>query len=326
MTPVSHFAQYLLKLDPNRSGARTCIFNFLRHLVDPQTPFTPAVLQMFYARALQLDHWQRNAVHLSDTIRADLSGYLKAHAVEDEAKVWENLRHADTLQVVRLNLYQDFEDLVHFEHRTRVRNGEQIKTLPSGETQIMVLLLSPSGTLEVKVYPNMALVWGAQLRLVAPVSQLHYSSQLELMPQVRQYLEGSLLTTHSFTIDLDGVHGLVTRGHSFQKFETFIRAQLSETQDLFHSLKRLERHFINPQSDPYYQDLVTKLERANRLVAQARGDHLMEIEKILKRGRSNLNSVFPNDRLLSLLVTHLEYGLNQRKGTPEAGPHLHPTQ
>ncbi len=313
MTAVSHFAQYLLKLDPTRSPARACLYNFVKHLTDPKLPFTPSVLQTFYARVLQFDHWQRESQALADTVRADLQAYLKDHSLKGETNVWSGLRHADELQVVKLNLAQDLSDLAHTEHESRLKAGDQLKTIALSESQILVLLLSPTGNLEVKVYPNLALVWGSRLRLVAPVSQLYYSSQLELMPQMKQVLEGSLMTIHSFSMDLDGVHGLVTRGHTLQKFETFIRAQLSETKDLFHSLKRLEKHYINPQSDPYYQELVGRLERANRMVGQARGQHLAEIERVLGRARSSLNHVFPNDRLLSLLVTHLEYGLSQNR-------------
>jgi hypothetical protein len=162
----------------------------------------------------------------------------------------------------------------------------------------------------------MAIVWGSRLRLTAPVTQLYYSSDLELMPHVRQVLEGSLLTTHCFHVDSEGVHGLITRGSTFQKFETFIRAKLQDTQDLFASLKKVERHFINPQSDPYYQEMVTRLERANRLLGVQNHDGLLEAERVLNKGRLILKNVFPNDRLLTLLVTHLDYGINQKRAHP----------
>ena len=148
------------------------------------------------------------------------------------------------------------------------------------------------------------------------------------MPQVRQVLEGSLMTTHCFHVDYEGVHGLITRGYTFQKFETYIRAKLSETQDLFASLKKVERHFIDAQSDPYYQDMVSRLERANRMLGNPSLDALAEAERALNRGRLGLKNIFPNDRLLTLLVTHLEYGISQRRNTvPGPFPsHQHKTQ
>lgn len=316
MTPVSQFAQYLLKLDPQRNQARFALFNFTKHVIDSNSPFTPEVIQTFYARVLQFDHWRQNSEALSDTVRADLKGYLQQHALGNESEAWLSLRHPDTLQLVDIKLQQDIEDLVMAEHQPRQKSGDQIKALRMDDGRVMALLLSPSGSLEVKVYPSMALVWGPRLRLVTPTTQLTYSSELELMPHVHQILEGSLMTNHCFHVDAEGTHGLVTRGYTFQKFETFIRAKLSETQDLFSSLKKVERYFINPQSDSYYQEMVSRLERANRLLNTPSMDNLAEAEKALNRGRLCLKNIFPNDRLLTLLVTHLDYGINQRRQNP----------
>ena len=313
MTSVSQFAQYLLKLDPQRNQARFTLYNFMKHIMEPSLPFTPAVIQAFYARVLQFDHWQNDAALLSETVRADLEAYTRQFCLPEELAQWKALRHPDTLQIVKLKVFQDLEDLVHNEHEPRLTSGDQLRLVRLSEQQILTLILSASGNLEAKVYPNLALVWGPRLRLVAPVSHLTYSAELELMPHVRQLLEGSLLTTHAFHIDSDGVHGLITRGSTFQKFETFIRAQLPETQDMFSSLKRIERHFINPQSDPYYQDMVAKLERANRLLNNPSGENINMAEKALNKGRIALKNIFPNDRLLTLLVTHLDYGIIQRR-------------
>lgn len=313
MTPVSQFAQYLLKQDPQRNPGRQTLFNFIKSILEPDLPFSPQVIQYFYARILQFEQWQVDAQLLSDTVRTDVSNFLNQYASQEEIAAWKGLRHSDTLQVVPLKVFQDLEELVHSEHLTRRKSGYEIKTLKISDSHVLALLLSSIGTLEVKVYPNLALVSGARLRLVAPTTHLFYGADFELMANVRQILEGSLLTTHCFHVDGEGVHGLVTRGHTLQKFETFIRAKLSETQDLFYSLKKVERHFINSQTDPFYQELVSRLERANRLLNNPTPANLIEAEKALNRGRLSLKNIFPNDRLLTLLVTHLDYGINQRR-------------
>ena len=313
MTPVSHFAQHLLKLDPQRNQARLTLFNFLKAFMEPNLAFTPGIIQAFYARVMQFDHWRNDAVALSETVRGDLLAYVRQYNLEKDTDEWEKLRHPDTLQIVQLKMFKDLEELVENEHEARRKSGDQLRLVKLSETQILALILMPTGGVDVKVYPNLAIVWGPKLRMVAPVSQLHYSAEMELIPGVRQTLEGSLLTTHCFHVDDEFVHGLITRGYTFQKFETFIRARLPETQDLFTSLKKLERHFINPQSDPYYQEMVTRLERANRLLTNPNPENVAMAEKALNKGRLCLKTVFPNDRLLTLLITHLDYGINQRR-------------
>ena len=310
---MSQFAQYLLRLDPQRNPARLTLFNYLKHVCEPQLAFTPEVVQGFYGRVLQFDQWRQDAQLLSETVRGDLLNFLKQHVLEGQIEMWRALRHPDTMQIVNMQLFEDFSELAQLEHESRRRSGDQIKSIKLSDTETLVLILSPSGCLEAKVFANLAVIWGPRLRLVTPITHLYYSSELELMPHLRQTLQGSLLTTHVFQVDADGVHGLVTRGHTFQKFETFIRAKLSETQDLFSSLKRVERHFINPQTDPFYQELIGRMERAIRLLNQPSMDNLAEAERVLNRGRSLLRSVFVNDRLLTLLVTHLEYGISQHR-------------
>ena len=100
-------------------------------------------------------------------------------------------------------------------------------------------------------------------------------------------------------------------------FYQFIRAKLTETQDLFYSLKRLEKHFINAQSDPFYQEVVAHLEKAHKNLAHPNPDTIMAADKALTKGRLVLRNVFPNDRLLQILVTHLEYGITQTRANNE---------
>src|ERR1035437_6302585 len=134
MTSVNQFAQYLLKLDPKTNQARLTLYNFLKHVMDPTLPFSPAIIQAFYARVLQFNHWQNDSQSLSETVRADVHSYVKQFANNDEAAGWAKLRHPDTLQVVELKVFQDLEDLVETEHLPRRKSGDQVKLVRLSET------------------------------------------------------------------------------------------------------------------------------------------------------------------------------------------------
>lgn len=134
MTPVSQFAQYLLKHDLQRNPARLTLFNFIKHILEPGLPFSPAVIQMFYARVLQFDHWQNEANQLAEIVRNDVEGYLKQNANETELAAWVSLRHSDTLQIVPLRLFQDLRELVEAEHAPRRKSGDEIKTIRLSDT------------------------------------------------------------------------------------------------------------------------------------------------------------------------------------------------
>jgi hypothetical protein len=321
MNSVTQFAQYLLRLDPQKSQGRLALFNYMKHILDPQDPFTPQTIENFYARALNFDHWQVQAQSLSQEVREDLAGYLKQQNLETPE--WKNIRHADEIQIIDLKHLRDFEQIIKNSEGSRQKSGDKIKLMKISDEEVISLFLSSLGTLEVQVFGPKAMVIGARLFPLAPRCHLHYSSNMELMPHVRHILQGSMMTTISFFQDEQGLNGLVTRGHTFQKFETFLRARVNDNQDLFSSLKRIERNFINPQSDPYYQELVQSLEKANRAVQSPHGRafNIPAAEKTLQKGSLALRNAFPNDRLLQLLVTHLEYGIRHASTNPENHPY-----
>ena len=313
MISATQFAQYLLRLDPQRSNARLALYNYLKHIVEPNEPFTPQTIARFYSLALNFDNWQTNAQSLAQDVRDDLQSFF-THAKIDDPE-WRKLRHADEIQVVLLKNSRDFEETVQAQESARRKSGDRFKLIRVSETELLSVFLTALGMLEVKLFAPRAMINGRFIVPLAPIGHLHYSAGLELLPHVRQRLQGSLMTTISFFQDENGLNGMITRGHTFQKFETFVRARGSDNHDLFTSLKRIERYYINPQSDPYYQDLVHALERANHLLhsPQARGLNLQMAEKALQKGQSALRTAFPNDRLLQLLITHLDYGIRQNR-------------
>lgn len=312
MTSVTQFAQHLMKLDPHRTPARQCFYNYLKHILDPIEPFTPSVLDDFYKRALQLDFWHQNAKDLGKSIKADLQLYLDQNPAEKDLG-WNRVKHADEFQVITIHQERDFFKILELSEKSRLQEADRLKLISMGGQQVLSLVLSQVGAIEVRVYSQKAYISGAQLKPLGPVSQLFYNSRLELMPHVKQTLAGSLLTILSFSAEEDGIHGVVSRGHCFQKFETFIHSKISDHFDLFNQIKKIERFFVDPQSDPYYRDLISQLEKINLGLKHPTPIQLQMAEKILRKAQSALKNAFPGDRLLQLLVTHLDLGIAQAK-------------
>lgn len=312
MTSVTQFAQHLMRLDPHRSPARQCLFNYLKHIIDPIEPFTPQVIEDFYNRALHLDFWRQNHKELGQSVKKDLASYFNQEP-ESKDLDWDHIRHADEIQVLNIHNEKDFLKILAEDENSKLQSGDRLKLIPTGSHQILSMILSEVGTLEVKLYPLIASISGARLKPLGPISHLYYNSKMELMPHVRQTLEGSLLTVISFSLEEDGLHGVVSRGHGFQKFETFIKSKPSDHYDLFNQLKKLERFYINPQSDPYYREIVSALEQSSLRLKTPSPMILQMAEKNLLKGQSALKNAFPGDRLLKLLVTHLDLGLQQAK-------------
>ena len=107
MTSVTQFAQHLMRLDPHRSPARQCLFNYLKHIIDPIEPFTPQVIEDFYNRALHLDFWRQNHKELGQSVKKDLASYFNQEP-ESKDLDWDHIRHADEIQVLNIHNEKDF--------------------------------------------------------------------------------------------------------------------------------------------------------------------------------------------------------------------------
>lgn len=125
------------------------------------------------------------------------------------------------------------------------------------------------------------------------------------MPQILQ-------TGHAnwakFQLDEEmGCHGLLVKGYSFQKTEAFLGKEMSEYAELYFGLKQLERFYIDLKSDPLYQELTALLEKALNMVGSSHPEAYSLADNALRRGRMALKNIFPDDKLLRLLVGNLEY-------------------
>ena len=65
------------------------------------------------------------------------------------------------------------------------------------------------------------------------------------------------------------------------------------------------------------------LSPSNRLLTNPHPDNVEMAERALNKGRICLKNAFPNDRLLTLLITHLDYGINQSRS--QSTDHRNPT-
>jgi len=75
---------------------------------------------------------------------------------------------------------------------------------------------------------------------------------------------------------------------------------------LFYPLKRLEQFFINRKSDPMYIELTGLLEKALELMNTGHPEAFKFANAAMERGRLALEHIFPDDKLVRLLINNLE--------------------
>jgi hypothetical protein len=309
MVTVSLLAQYLLKLDPQKNVGRISFYHFLKNFCDINDRLTADTVQGFYRRALGFQYWQTHQDALGQIVEQDLLAFEQQVALPFQV---QELRHPHKMQIVALKHERDAAAILTSALSESLRHGERLKVLPYGEGRWMVLKLALSGMLEVEVYSSLAVIENQKLVPLAPLTKLSYSSQLDLMPQTVHWTETAALTTTRFHILDNGIQGQMIRGYTFQKYETLQGGDLNQHAELFLALKKMERLFVQAETDPFYQELVSLLEKSYNMLAARHPEAQRMAEAAIAKGQQALKTVFPNDKLLLLLVTNIEFLLAQK--------------
>ncbi len=316
MVSVTQLAQFLLKLNPQTHSARLSFYHWVKNFLDLNAELQADMIDRFYDHALLISHWQTNSQLLGETVAQDLLLFSRSHTLNFDPK---DIRHAHQLQTIELSHSSDLLSAIEAHMETSKAHGK-FKILPLNNHQILTIQATPNQGFLVRVFTNQMKVAGHQLKPLAPLTQLQYSSQLELIPGLVQILQTGHTAWSKFQIDDDGCHGLLVKGYIFQKAEVFIGKNMSLYPELYYGLKQLERFYIDLRSDPLYQELASMLEKALNLIGTQHPEAYRLADTALRKGRLALKNIFPDDKLLRLLVTNLEYRITEGHQVFENGP------
>ncbi|HEY8271007.1 MAG TPA: hypothetical protein VIG33_08965, partial [Pseudobdellovibrionaceae bacterium] len=174
-------------------------------------------------------------------------------------------------------------------------------------------------TLTVRVFDKKFTIRDGHLEPLRKDLALYYTGNLELSPEHKQKIEVAPYITAEFRVKNDKVHGTLLRGYVYQKLLEFKGESLKEQTRLLYPIKRIEQFFVDRRTDPYYQDLISQLERTLALIQQGDREALNWSSMILNQAETALENVFTGDKLLTLLVRDLRHtSESTRKLNPSA--------
>ncbi len=307
MSSVNVLAQYLLKLDPQKSVARMTFYHFLKNFCEMGEQISPQMISQFYRRALGFQYWQTHQEILSQTVEQDLALFGEQMGLAFDPR---EIRYS--YQIVELKNNKDSEALLLGHVQEKLRPGERLKMIKLEDNRFAILKLLISGMLEVDIFTSTAVIDGPKLLPLEPLTSLKYSASLELVPYTTQLIETAPMTTSRFQLYENSIQGSTLRGYSLQKYESLQGGALAQHSELFFALKRLERLYVQAESDPFYQELIALLEKSYNTLSQGHPDAAKLAETAIAKGQQALKSAFPNDKLLLLLVTNIEFLLSQK--------------
>ncbi len=304
MVNVTSLAQHILQLEPDKDAARLCLYHYLKNLCEPSETVTAELMNRFYHRALTFPHWQENKIHLFGETTSILQHYLSKNP--NEALDLGQILITEQIQVVKVDHLYNLEAMVSRFMETQISPLDQLRVVPEGDDKIVAIWLKSDRTVRVQVFPKIAAFINGQIWPLCMDYSLSYTPDLVLNPNVSQQIEVGPHTVARFRMTQEGCRGTIVRGYTFQKYSAMDGGSLHRYPILFYPLKRLEQFFINRKTDPMYIELTGLLEKSLELLTQRHPEALKFGTAALERGRLALEHIFPDDKLVRLLISNLE--------------------
>ncbi|MCB0422353.1 MAG: hypothetical protein KDD61_15245 [Bdellovibrionales bacterium] len=305
MANIGNVVQFLLSKEPPAQQGRLALYHYLKNLKDLKDPFTRTTLQEFFLRSLSHQYWQDHKEILTQGILEDLKEFQKLNSLGFELSdiLWPSQTQVFSLE--------NFENVFLVVQRSLEKEKEasskyQLIKLPNGK--LLALMLHANGTLTVMVYSSGVYVKTGELQPMPPETKLQYSASMELAEETPQLLTSSLMSFCQFALVAGECAGVRLKGFTYQK-EEVLTGTMVQRPDLFYPIKSLERFFIKPESDPFYVELTRILQKANELIQVGHPDQEKIAKEAFKRGQMALKNIFPDDKLLQLLVSNLQHSL-----------------
>ncbi len=301
MNTTTHLARHMLSFQPNKDAARLCLYHFLIHHCDKDTPLSPELFERFCRMALLHEHWQEHAVSLSQELQYILQHYNETYMLDWSMK---DFVFPDHWQVVPIK--NSIEGIQIFEKwaQANTEEGSKNRVFYTRDKNYILLNQAPTGHVTVTHSTPLMLIQQGELKPLSMSIQLQYNDQLELKSGITQYLKVDSSSYARFRVDGKNLKGMIIRGYIFQN-KAEPNGRVNQFPEIYYPLKSLEQYYIDKKSDPDYQELVQALEKSLELFRLNHPEADSFGEAALERGRDALENVFINDNVIQALVDQL---------------------
>ncbi|MEM7646973.1 MAG: hypothetical protein AAF203_08695 [Pseudomonadota bacterium] len=306
MNTSTDLARHMLSFQPNKDAARLCLYHFLIHHCEPETPLNPQLFENFCRLALVHEHWQKNARLISQELQFTLQHYNETFQLNWNIK---DIVFPDHWQVVTIkNGIEGLRVIEKWLERQNEPQNQQ-RVIHTRDGNFLLLEQNSQGEVSIAFLSPMMLIHKGELEPLTTAIRLEYNSQLELSPHKTQYLKVENNSYARFKINNRQIQGMIVRGYVFQNQQE-PKGKLNEFPQLYYPLKKMEQYYIDKKSDPDYQELVDVLEKANQLFDINHPEAPLFGRQALERGQTALEHIFINDNMIEALVNQLAQKLS----------------
>jgi hypothetical protein len=302
MASVAQLAQYLLHRNPDKNLGRLTLYNYLRFTRQGAEAVTEDLAFAFFASCMNFEHWREREEELKSQIVTELTAFFHQFS-----HVRWPVERVESWQAVVIKDALNAREIVGQIARATLPSDAKVQGLALDEQRHLQLALMTGGHLRVRQYGKVLLVRDGRLVPAPARSDLRYDPRMQLSALDAQLLEIAPHTQCLFR-HLEGAwRSVILRGYSFQRVKARSDQDLAAHADVFFALKQLEGHYVRLDTDPFYRETVALLEKALGFLRESPDDALVFARNALERGRLAVQKVFPDDKMLTLLVNNLEF-------------------
>jgi hypothetical protein len=299
-TILKSFSQY-----SHAKPALTAFTNYLVHECDSSEHLTATLLQNFIQESLVYPHWWQNRKELRQEVQEFVAALCRAHREEFDLK---EVTWPDQMQLIEIEQVQDWSDAVNSYLSYQHRGGDKFRLIHDELLGKMIaVILNPKGGLTLRMFDRKFFIRDGALVPLRENLAVHFDQNLELAVRAPQKVETAAFITSKFFCENNRLFGNTVRGYFFQKIQEFTNDSAEAHAKIFYTLRRLESHFLKRENDPFYQNMTADLEHGVKMIRLGDDQFVSSAPDLLSRAQNAIDYVFPNDKLLSLLLRDLQY-------------------
>lgn len=302
MLKVSHLVKFVHELKPQSTPTRLTFFNYISNLCDPEASLTAELVDQFFLSALDYAHWYSHRTQLGHEVELLLENFNSYFQNQFPIHL---VRFPQTIQIVDVEQTQDWQEVVSEFLRRHCGPHDRFRLLSEPTKRGVGLILRQDGTLDVRFFDRKMTLRQGLLEPLRRDLIISYDSNLELASNHFHKFDLAPQMTAQFKSTGDLVTGTIVRGYFFQKMQSFELTHICEIPKLFSQLKRVETLFVQPQSDSYYLDLKSQLEKTISLLAVGDSEAKEWASYLHAQAEIASKEIYSDDKTLESLVKEL---------------------
>lgn len=311
---ASLLTQFIPLHATDENAGRVALYHYLKNFCREEEILQPDLINQFFAECLQMPHWQEKKLELYNDIKELLAQFCsKQRIVMALDQLWD----LGKMQIVTITQPENLYQIVKNYENHRLTELETLRIVPDSESRMISIRKNSAGTICVRTFNNVVRVTGHELQPFCPDQELFYNPLLELQTQVVHRLQLAPHLQVRFEINEDSIIAQSISGSAFRQGQISKLAHLGEFSALFYHLKRLERFYIYRQSDPYYVELVSTIDKAMNLLHGGEAGAETFSRHVFESAQIAFDQIFPDDKALYLKLKELARAMTNQSKRPE---------